>query len=191
MLAAEARDQLVRAGTSGISDAMERLGLPRTAIVNFRTSMRDVPAVVGVALTIRQMPKNPTAPRQERLARHGEVVEQSAREGDFIVLDGGARADIASWGENHTRRCKDRGVAGILVNGSVRDIAAIRALAMQVFHLGTSPVSSRWDQRTAEIGGDVVVAGVTIRSGDILVGDEDGLVVVAPEQLKTILGALK
>ena len=57
--------------------------------------------------------------------------------------------------------------------------------------LATSPVASRWDQETAEIGGTVVVGGVQIRPGDVLVGDEDGLIVIAPGQLASILAELR
>lgn len=179
--------RLADAGTSRVSDAMERLGLPRTVVTGFQCSTAGGPTVVGRAFTIRQVPKHFPSKAGERLVRHGEVSAELAGAGDFVVVDAGGRTDIAGWGENHTARCHTRGVSGVLVNGSTRDIAGIRKLGMPVFHLGTSPVASRWDQETAELNGVVVVAGVQIKSGDILVADEDGLIVIAPELLTRII----
>jgi regulator of RNase E activity RraA len=184
------RERLAAAGTSGLSDAMERLGLPRSVIVGFRCSHEGSAPAVGTALTLRQVPKHNSSPRDQRLVRHGEVSAELAQAGDFVVIDAGGRTDIAGWGGNHSQRCHDRGVGGVLVNGATRDVGAIRRIGLPVFHLGASPIASRWDQETAEINGPVVVGGVQIRQGDILVGDEDGLVVIDPDQLETILGAL-
>jgi 4-hydroxy-4-methyl-2-oxoglutarate aldolase len=181
------RARLAAAGTSRTSDAMERLGLPRTVITGFQCSTTEGDAVVGSALTIRQVPKHSPSQASERLVRHGEISAQLAQKGDFVVVDAGGRVDIAGWGENHSARCHARGVSGVLVNGSTRDIAGIRKLGFPVFHLGTSPVASRWDQETAELNGVVVVAGVQIKPGDILVADEDGLIVIAPELLPQII----
>ena len=185
------RSRLSAVGTCGVSDAMERLGQPRTVLTGFSCSTQDGTTVVGVAFTLRQVPKHFPAGRDQRLVRHGEVSGDLAQPGDFVVIDAGGRQDIAGWGQNHTARCHARGVSAVLVNGATRDIAGIRRIGLPVFHLGTSPVASRWDQETAEIGGAVVVGGVQIRAGDVLVGDEDGLIVIAPDQLAQVIGELR
>lgn len=187
-LDASAISRLSAAGTSGVSDVMERLGLPRTAITGFRCSAEGV--AVGIAFTIRQIPKHAPATHDQRLVRHGEISRDLAQAGDFVVVDAGGSTDIAGWGENHSARCQARGVLGALINGATRDVTGIRRLGFPVFHLGGSPVASRWDQETAEIGGPVVVGGVQIRPGDVLVADEDGLIVIAPEQVPLILAEL-
>ncbi len=190
-LDANKRSRLSVAGTSGISDAMERLGQPRAVLTGFRCSVDGAAAIVGTAFTIRQIPKHDPATHDQRLVRHGEVSRDLAQPGDFVVVDAGGRTDIAGWGENHSARCQARGVSGALINGATRDVAGIRRLGFPVFHLGASPVASRWDQETAEIGGPVVVGGVQIRAGDVLVGDEDGLIIIAPGQLAAILAELR
>lgn len=183
------RGRLVAAGTCGVSDAMERLALRRAVITGFQNSAGSE-AAVGLAFTIRQVPKHHPATQGERLVRHGEVSTELAAAGDFVIVDAGGRTDIAGWGENHTSRCHQRQVSGVLVNGSVRDISGIRAIGMPVLHLGTSPVASRWDQETAEINGPVVVGGVQIRPRDIIVADLDGIVVIDPGQLSVVLTEL-
>lgn len=187
----EQRMRLTSVAVSDISDAMERLGLRRTVISGFRCSIGERRSVAGPALTVRQIPKHYPAVASDRLTRHGEVSKTIAQEGDFVVVDAAARTDVASWGGHHSERCHGRGVAGVLINGATRDIAEIRRMDFPIFHLGTSPISSRWDQETAEVNGTVTIAGVQIRGGDIVVGDEDGLIVIAVEQLDAVISALK
>lgn len=187
-LDAETRSRLSAAGTAHLSDAMERLALPRAVITGFRCSIEG--AVAGAAFTIRQVPKHAPATHDQRLVRHDEVSRDLAQPGDFIVVDAGARTDIAGWGENHSARCHARGVSGALINGATRDLAGIRRLGFPVHFLGTSPVASRWNLETGEIGGAVVVGGVQIRPGDALVADEDGLIVISPGQLMLVLAEL-
>jgi 4-hydroxy-4-methyl-2-oxoglutarate aldolase len=188
---ADARTAISAAGTSGVSDAMERLDLARTVLTGFQCSILNGPAIVGTAFTVRQVPKHHPAQKGQRLVRHGEVSTDLAQPGDFVVIDLGGRSDIAGWGENHSRRCHNRGVSAVLVNGATRDIAGIRQIGFPVFHLGTSPVASRWDQETAELNGPVVVGGVQIRVGDVIVADEDGVIVIAPDLIAAILAELR
>ncbi|MFP9139191.1 RraA family protein [Devosia sp. XGJD_8] len=187
----KARAHLAKARPAAISDAMERLGMPRTVIVGFGGTRPQGGAVVGTAYTIRQVPKHFPAQHDQRLTRHKEASTSLAQPGDFVVVDANARMDIASWGGNHSARCHGRGVAGVLINGCTRDSDEIRAMGFPAFYLGTSPIASQWNQETAELNGIVVVGGVQIRPGDIIVGDGDGLVVLAPEQLPAILTELK
>jgi regulator of RNase E activity RraA len=181
---------LIKAATSGVSDAMESLGCRRTVIVGFKTTVEGK-VTVGTAFTIRQVPKHSPAKHEERRCRHGEVSRTLAEKDDFVILDAGGRTDVAGWGGHHSARCHSRGVSGVLVNGSIRDFAEIKDMAFPAFHLGTSPISSKWDQETAEFHGSVSVGGVHIKSGDIVVGDEDGLVVIAMEQLDNVIDWLR
>lgn len=185
------REGFRAAGAAAVSDAMERLSLPRSVVSGFTFIGAEGAVSVGSALTIRQVPKHYPARHEQRLVRHGEIGTALAKPDDFVVVDAGGRCDIAGWGANHATRCQARGVSGVLVNGAVRDISHIRRLGLPSFCLGASPVASRWDQETVEFNGPVVIAGVQIRSGDIIVGDEDGLVVIAPEQAAAILAELR
>lgn len=185
------RARLSQARPCGISDAMERLGMPRTVLTGFSGTRGQEEAVVGTALTIRQVPKHYPATHDQRVTRHKEISTTLAQAGDFVVVDAGGRVDVAAWGGNHSMRCHERGVAGVLINGATRDSEEIRRLGFPAFYLGTSPVASQWTQETAEINGVVAFGGVQIRPGDIIVGDGDGLVVIAPEQLPAILAELK
>lgn len=169
-----------RLSASQLSDAMEGLGLRRSVIAGFRFLGRDDAVMVGTACTVRQVPKHHPAAAGERLVRHDEVSRTLAAPGQIVVVDAGGRTDVAAWGENHSIRCRDRGVAGALINGSTRDTAAIARSGFPVFCRGASPISSRWDMETAGLDVPVVVEGVTIRPGDIVFGDADGVIVIPP-----------
>jgi 4-hydroxy-4-methyl-2-oxoglutarate aldolase len=191
MLSKEHHARLAATPVSDISDAMERLGFQRTVITGFKASVPGQASIVGPAFTIRQVRKHYPAKPADKLTRHDEVSKVLANAGDFVVVDAAGRTDIASWGGHHSERCHTRGVSGVLINGATRDIAEIRRMGFPIFHLGVSPISSRWDQETADINGTVTVGGVQIRGGDVLVGDEDGLIVIAPEQLDRVIAELR
>lgn len=165
-------------GTGQVSDAMEMLGLRRAVISGFRFVAPPDTNMVGTALTIRQAPKHHPAEKSERLVKHGEVAASMAKAGEVIVIDACGRTDIGTWGENHSTRCLSRGVAGLLVSGCIRDAASIRKFGFPVFCLGFSPIKSQWDLETVAINETVTIADVQIRPGDIIFGDEDGVLVI-------------
>lgn len=165
-------------GTGQVSDAMEQLELRRSVITGMRYIAPGGRTTAGLARTVRQIPKHVPSTKGERLVRHGEMASELAGEGDYIVIDVGGRLDVASWGENHSLRCLAGGVSGLLINGCIRDVAAIRRLGFPVACLGFSPIKGQWDLETAGIDGPIAIADVAIHRGDLVVGDEDGIVIV-------------
>ncbi len=85
---------------------------------------------------------------------------------------------IAPWGELLSTASRARGAAGCVTDGMVRDIRAIRALGFPVFHGGIAPLDSKGRGMVAEIDTPIRCGGVAVASGDLIVGDADGLVVV-------------
>ncbi len=85
---------------------------------------------------------------------------------------------IAPWGELLTTASRARGAAGCVTDGMVRDIRAIRALRFPVFHGGIAPLDSKGRGMVAEIDTPIICGGVAVASGDLVVGDADGVVVI-------------
>ncbi len=85
---------------------------------------------------------------------------------------------IAPWGELLSTASRARGAAGCVTDGMVRDIRAIRALRFPVFHGGIAPLDSKGRGKVAEIDTPIHCGGVAVSSGDLVVGDADGVVVV-------------
>lgn len=184
------RDSWQRIGSATASDAMETLALRRAVIHGFRCVLPGR-TIVGPACTIRQLPKHGADEKGARLVRHAEVAAELARPGQVIVLDVGGATNIGSWGEIHSRRSHRRGIAGLVVNGAVRDVGRIRALGFPVACLGYSPIKSQWDLETAAVDEPIAIAGVQIRPGDLIVGDEDGIVVIPQARTTEVLAVAR
>ena len=107
--------------------------------------------------------------------------------GSVIVVDGDGAVDRALWGDKMAKLALERGVAGLVVDGAVRDAEGIEALGFPVFAAGVTPTPPRREQ-PGELGVPVTCGGVTVRPGDIVYGDRDGVVVVPAELHDEMLG---
>ena len=180
------RADLEALSSGQLSDAMEGLNLRRSVVTGLMMLAAPGSKIVGTAVTVRQVPKNAGEDREARLTRHQEVTRKIAGKGDVVVVDNGGRVDIASWGEFHGYACKQNGVAGAIVDGATRDGPEIRTSGFPTFVRGLSPVSSRWDLKTASVNEPVMLGRVEVNPGDIIFADETAVVVI-PESQKAIV----
>ena len=183
------RDSFMKLQSGHISDAMEGMGLPRTVLHGYTYLGTPGAKMVGTAFTVQQAPKHVTAGRMDPLVKHAQVSGELAAAGDVVVIDAGGRTDTGTWGENHCMRGGARGVAGAVINGATRDAHEIRGLDFPVFCQGFSPVKSQWDLETVSLRTPVTIGGVQIRQGDIVFGDETGIIIVPPEMKDEIIAA--
>jgi regulator of RNase E activity RraA len=98
--------------------------------------------------------------------------------GEIPVLACGHSGRIAPWGGLLTTASLARGAAGCLTDGYIRDTRTIRRLGFPVFHAGIAPLDSKGRGEVVEIDSPVACGGVMVRSGDLVVGDADGVIVV-------------
>lgn len=113
----------------------------------------------------------------------------SCRPDDIIVCAAGGSMRSGIWGELLSTAARNRGVAGVIVDGAVRDVAKMRSMGFPVYGLGTSPYDSRDRQRVIDVDVAVEIRGVVIESGDLVAVDEDGMVVVPRLVIGQILAA--
>jgi regulator of RNase E activity RraA len=92
-----------------------------------------------------------------------------------IVVDARAAPDAAVWGGNLIRIARRRGVSAVIVDGSVRDVTDLRDSGIAVCSRGVTPRGPPW---TGRIGGVIHCGGVEISPGDLIVGDDDGVIAV-------------
>lgn len=154
------------------------LALPTTAISDATGGHTNIDArikplsdhfkLAGRAVTVR-LPDG----------ENGAVLEaiSKAQKGDILVIDAKGNTNRAVAGDFVVSLAKGVGIQGFVVNGVIRDIAAIRALNFPVFSLGTTVAAGN------KHGGGVVnvpisVGGVTVQPGDYIIGDVDGVIVV-------------
>jgi 4-hydroxy-4-methyl-2-oxoglutarate aldolase len=117
---------------------------------------------------------------------HGDLMPvvaalQQARPGDVLVVAAGV-PDRAVAGELFASEAIRRLVAGIVIDGLCRDTPTLRRLPLPVYARGATPRAAP-AQRVPVTGVPVTVGGVVVRPGDLLLGDDDGIVVGTEEEL--------
>ena len=144
-------------------------------------------AFVGRARTALLRPAPPEKATPTLSARHSIEMIDTARPGEVGVIVVEGSLDVAALGGLMGTTAKARGMVGVVIDGSVRDVAELRALPLPVYARGVVPSSSVG--RYASVARDVPVncAGVTVRPGDIIVAGEDGVVVVPADKAEQVL----
>lgn len=122
-------------------------------------------------------------PVMDNLGMHVAVKEAQA--GDVIVCDQQGAALAAPVGEIMACGARQKQLAGIVLDGSVRDAAKLRESAWAIFAVNVSAQQCRKDG-PAWLGLAITCAGVRVRPGDIVLGDDDGVVVIPAERAEAV-----
>lgn len=112
------------------------------------------------------------------------AIEQ-AQPGDVLVVDGGGR-ETALAGELFARAALVRGIAGIIVDAAYRDLAYVATCELPIYSRHTSPLAGT-AQRLGAINEPVTCGGVTVRPGDLVIADHDGIIVLDPTTAEATL----
>jgi len=108
------------------------------------------------------------------------------KKGDIMVIDANAGTDFAVWGDITALEAVKREIGGVVIDGVIRDSAAIRAMSLPLFCRGATP-RGPGPFRQGLIDGAVRVGGVTVRPGDVIVGDDDGVVAIPLGDLEKVI----
>jgi 3-hexulose-6-phosphate synthase / 6-phospho-3-hexuloisomerase len=169
---AEVRSAFERVSTPNLTDAMQRKGALHGLLPHLPTPTTKL---VGPAVTV--------VTRDGDWAKPVEAIDRAGR-GEVVVIDAGG-GTTAIWGELASWSAHGKGVAGVVIDGAVRDLDAILELGFPVFSRHVSPNAGE-PKGHGEIGVEVVVGGERIRPGDWIVGDASGLVVIPRERAQEI-----
>ncbi|MDS1140770.1 RraA family protein [Pusillimonas sp. SM2304] len=110
--------------------------------------------------------------------------------GDVLVIDGKASTTCALMGELMCAHAQQAGLAGIVIDGAVRDVDALRQGALPVYARAANP-NGPTRIHGGRIGYPVSVGGVCVEPGDLVVGDDDGVVVVSKHEAPAVLDAAR
>lgn len=169
--------QALRFGAATLHEAFDRQGdLP----ASIRATERGV-GVSGPALTVSTLPGN------NLLIHHAVAIAQP---GDVLVVAMTELTedchDFGYWGDILTTAAIEKGIAGLVIDGCVRDIDAIESLGFPVFAHGTA-IRGTTKVAEGEVGRTVRIGHVEIARGDLVVGDADGVVVVPSASIEATL----
>ena len=145
--------------------------------------------VVGRARTslVRSATKEQASPTLA--VKHSVEMIDSAQPGEVGVIVMEGTLDVAAIGGLMGTAAKARGMAGMVLDGAVRDIAELRTLGLPIYARSASPATAV--SRYASVAKDIEVdcAGVKVKPGDIVVADEDGVVIVPSAKAEAVLKA--
>jgi RraA family protein len=110
-----------------------------------------------------------------------------AKPGDVIVVDAGAALNTAIIGAMMSRYAKTRGIEALVIDGAIRDVEELEAMAFAVVARGATP-NGPYKSGPGEIGYPISAGGLSIAPGDLLVGDRDGVLVVPQDQAAAVIG---
>lgn len=164
--------------SSNIGDMMNRLFCMRDYIR--RIGKRDT-CLLGTAVTVR-------VPEGDNAFIHKAL--DLAQPGDVLVIDGGGCLSRALMGEIMFTYASNVGIAGIIVDGAIRDSDSLEQLDIPVYAAAVTP-QGPYKNGPGEINVPVSCGGQVVFPGDILVGDPDGVVVIRKEAAAAVLAAVE
>lgn len=107
--------------------------------------------------------------------------------GDVLMIDHGGRESLACWGELTSLAALQRGCAGVIVDGSVANIAELRGHQLPTFARGVAALGGRRLGHGGGVNVPIQCGGVAVHPGDLIVADDDGVVVIPPARLDEVL----
>lgn len=158
--------------SSNINDEMNRLYCMNASIAPLNNK-----PLLGTAVTVK-------LPIGDNLMFHKAL--DVAQAGDVLVVDGAGACDRSLAGEIMVTYAMKRGLAGIVVDGAMRDLDAIKELDIPVYAKAITP-QGPYKNGPGEINVPVCCGGIVVFPGDILVGDGDGIVVIRPADAPAVL----
>ena len=168
------------APVGNIVDAIGRSGAMNAAIKPITKANR----FSGTVLTVDAGPRDNLAPW---------AALRLAKPGDVMVMTTGGHEGHSVCGDLMLGMARNAGIVAVVTDGMVRDISGANAVGIPVFALGVTPNSPQ-KNGPGSVGLPIVAGGVSVASGDIVCGDEDGVVVIPAAQIaaaKTALAAVR
>ncbi|MDJ0336280.1 fumarylacetoacetate hydrolase family protein [Salinibacterium sp. G-O1] len=185
----ELRRKLAAVPVAALSGQLRKRGLNNVTIDGVRPMHPGV-KIVGTAKTLRFVPN-----REDLFGTHGggynaqKRVFDTVRAGEIIVIEARGDASSGTLGDILAIRAHARNAAAIVTDGGVRDYDAVGAVGIPVYSNGAHPAVL--GRRHVPWEGDVTIGcgGTTVQPGDIIVGDNDGVIVIPPGLVEEVVDA--
>jgi len=180
-LTAATRDKLRTISTATVATALFKRGFRTQFIQNVHPLSPDQPALVGEAFTLRYMPAredlNQLSVFRDRSHPQRKAVEDCPP-GAVLVMDSRKDARAASAGSILVTRLMKRGVAGVVTDGGFRDAAEIGKLGFPAYHQRPSAPTNLTLHQAIDINVPIGCGDAPVFPGDVILGDNDGVIVI-------------
>jgi 5-oxopent-3-ene-1,2,5-tricarboxylate decarboxylase / 2-hydroxyhepta-2,4-diene-1,7-dioate isomerase len=186
-LAEGQRRSLMELGTATLSSQLRKLGVDHHAISGLRCSVA-APRLAGVARTLRYLPL-----REDMFEQLGggfnaqKRAVDTLRTGEVLVIDARGVPDAGTIGDLLVKTAVQRGAAGIVTDGGLRDVELTSQTGCPVFYGSSHPAVLGHRHVPADSGLPVACGGAFVSPGDVIVGDLDGIIVVPHQLVGTII----
>lgn len=166
-------DRLGRLDTCAVSDALDSLGMD--GVITGVACLTTPRVIAGSVVTVRLAPAGTLPPTGVHL---GTRAITAATAGQIIVVANEAGTGSASWGGLLSLAATRQGVAGLIVDGAVRDVDEATQLEFPIFARGAVPRTARGRTMEIETNGPISVCGIEVNPGDYALADGTGVVIV-------------
>lgn len=183
-LSDETRDKLKAVSTATLTTALLKRGLRNVFIRGIHKINRQAPRLVGPAFTLRYIPSREDLDHVGVFADRGHPQRRAIEEcppGHVLVIDSRKDASAASAGGILVTRLFARGVAGVVTDGGFRDTPDIARLPFAAYHAAPSAPTNLIRHHALDINQPIGCGDVAVYPGDVMVGDDEGVVVIPAE----------
>ncbi len=186
---ASTREQLKKSSTPTIATILFKLGLKNQFIQDVKPLALGKPNMVGEAFTLRYIPAredlNPITIFRD--PKHPQrVAVEECPEGSVLVMDSRKSSRAASAGSILVARLMVRGAAGVVTDGGFRDSSIIAKMQMPSYHKAPSAPTNLTLNQALDINVPIGCGDVAVFPGDIIVGDDDGVMVIPAKIADTV-----
>ena len=187
MLTPERREALLQLSTPLVADAMDRLGLPERVLDPAIRPVVPFTRMAGTAVTV--LLRSQPDPAKANL----EIYTQALEAGEevyspiMVVEVPSAYHHQGIFGEGAATQGRQHGFVGALIEGAVRDSHDLQRMQFPAFSRTTGPGYICGKVEAVSRGESVRIGGVTIAAGEVVFGDHDGVVIIAPDHLDAVI----
>ena len=171
---------------ASVSDAVE-IVTGKNGTMRYDMKLMAGTNLVGRAVTSLARAVPPDQATAALAVKHSVEMIDEAKPGDVGVIVMEGTLDIAAMGNLMATAAVERGMAGMVLDGAIRDMWDIRRMGLTIYARSKSPRTAVGHYATVARNVPVECGGVTVRPGDIIVADEDGVVVVPQERAADVL----
>lgn len=161
-----------------VGDVLDQQGYRNQCLSARIRALTPANKVCGRVFTAKAVPVDQVPAEPYKLEMEAIDTMES---GDVLVVDGGHNLESAFWGELLSTACLAKGVQGVIMSTCCRDMWALNRMNFPVFGIGVTPADSLGRIDVVSIGEPIEIDGVSIKSGDSVLGDIDGVVIVPEE----------